>query len=46
MQNIAYAYMMAPIIRRLYKDDKEKKSKALKRHLEFMSVTPHISTLW
>ncbi|AWH76771.1 PTS system mannose/fructose/sorbose family transporter subunit IID [Clostridioides difficile] len=45
MQNIAYAYMMAPIIRRLYKDDKEKKSKALKRHLEFMSVTPHISTL-
>ena len=40
MQNLAYAYAMAPIIRRLYKNNEEKK-----RHLEFMSVTPHISTL-
>ncbi|WP_276628730.1 PTS system mannose/fructose/sorbose family transporter subunit IID, partial [Terrisporobacter hibernicus] len=31
MQNLAYAYTMAPIIRRLYKGDKEKTSKALKR---------------
>lgn len=45
MQNLAYAYTMAPIIRRLYKGDKEKTSKALKRHLEFMSITPHLSTL-
>lgn len=45
MQNVAYAYAMAPIIRRLYKDDKEKRAEALKRHLEFMSCTPHISTL-
>jgi fructoselysine and glucoselysine-specific PTS system IID component len=36
--------MMAPIIRRLY-ENKEDRAAALKRHLEFMSVTPHISTL-
>lgn len=44
MQHMAYAYTMAPIIRRLYKN-KEDKKEALERHLEFMSVTPHISTL-
>ena len=44
MQNIAYCYMMAPIIRRLY-EDREERAAALKRHLEFMSVTPHICTL-
>lgn len=44
MQNIAYAYMMAPIIRRLYQDEKDI-AEALQRHLEFMSVTPHICTL-
>lgn len=44
MQNLAYGYMMAPIIRRLYQDE-EQRAAALKRHLEFMSVTPHICTL-
>lgn len=44
MQNLAYCYMMAPIIRRLY-EKKEDRAAALKRHLEFMSVTPHICTL-
>ena len=44
MQNLAYAYTMAPIIRRLYKNKEDRKD-ALERHLEFMSVTPHISTL-
>ncbi|SFN56480.1 PTS system mannose/fructose/sorbose family transporter subunit IID [Proteiniclasticum ruminis] len=44
MQNLAYAYMMAPVIRRLY-SNKEDRAEALKRHLEFMSVTPHISTV-
>ena len=43
MQNLAYAYMMAPIIRRLYKDEKDR-AQALQRHLEFMSVTPHLRT--
>lgn len=44
MQNIAYAFAMAPIIRRLYKN-KSDRANALERHLEFMSVTPHICTL-
>ena len=43
-QNLAYCYMMAPIIRRVY-DKEEDRAAALKRHLEFMSVTPHICTL-
>lgn len=45
MQNMGYAYMMTPIIKRLYSDNQEKRSAALKRHLEFMSCTPHIVTL-
>lgn len=44
MQHLAYAYAMAPIIRRLYTNEEDIKE-ALERHLEFMSVTPHISTL-
>lgn len=44
MQNLAFAYIMAPVIKRLY-TSKEDRAKALKRHMEFMSVTPHISTL-
>jgi len=44
MQNLSFAYTMAPIIRRLY-SNKEDKALALQRHLEFMSITPHISTL-
>lgn len=45
MQNIAFGYMMCPIVRRLYGDDEQKRKEALERHLEFMSVTPHICTL-
>jgi len=44
MQNLSYAYMMSPVIRRLY-EKKEDRAAALQRHLEFMSVTPHISTI-
>ncbi len=44
MQNLAFAYMMIPIIRRVYKS-KEDISKALQRHLEFFSTTPHLCTL-
>lgn len=44
-QNLMYCYMMAPILKRLYSNDKEKMAAALKRHLEFMSCTPHIVTL-
>lgn len=44
-QNMNYCYMMIPILKRLYSDDKEKMASALQRHLEFMSCTPHIVTL-
>lgn len=44
MQNLAFVYMMAPIIRRLYTEE-EDIAQALIRHNEFMSVTPHISTV-
>lgn len=44
-QNLMYCYMMSPILKRLYSNDKEKMAAALKRHLEFMSCTPHIVTL-
>lgn len=44
-QNLMYCFMMNPILKRLYSNDKEKMSAALQRHLEFMSCTPHIVTL-
>lgn len=44
-QNLMYCYMMMPILKRFYIDDKEKMAEALQRHLEFMSCTPHIVTL-
>lgn len=43
-QNLAYAYAMTPIIREVYTDEKER-SYALQRHMEFMAVTPQLSTL-
>lgn len=44
-QNMNYCYMMIPILKRLYEDDKEQMAAALQRHLEFMSCTPHVVTL-
>ncbi len=44
-QNLNFCYMMIPVLKRLYSDDKEKMARGLKRHLEFMSCTPHIVTL-
>lgn len=41
-QHINYCYMMIPVLKRLYGDDKEAMAKALNRHLEFMSCTPHL----
>lgn len=42
--NLGWAYGIAPILKKLYKDDKEKMSAALKRHLEFNNITPFICT--
>ena len=44
-QHMNFCYMMIPTLKRLYGDNKEKMKEALKRHLEFMSCTPHIVTL-
>lgn len=46
-QHIAYSYAMTPVIRKLYPnpEHKEKRIKALKRGLEFMAITPQLSTL-
>lgn len=43
-QHMNYCYMMIPVLKKLYGDDKEKMSAALKRHLEFMACTPHLVT--
>ncbi len=43
-QNMNFCYMMIPVLKRLYGNDKEKMAAALKRHLEFMACTPHIVT--
>ncbi|GEQ38859.1 MAG: PTS system mannose/fructose/sorbose family transporter subunit IID [Staphylococcus equorum] len=42
--NLAYAYAMIPILKRVYKS-KEQMSASLKRSLEFFNTTPHIVTL-
>lgn len=44
-QNLMYCYAMIPFLKRLYGEDKEKMAKALGRHLEFLSCTPHLVTL-
>lgn len=43
--NMAYTYAMIPILKKLYENDKDQMSLALRRHLEFFNTTPHISTL-
>ena len=46
-QHIGYSYALTPVIRKLYPnpEDQEKRVSALKRGLEFMAITPQISTL-
>ena len=44
-QNLGYSYALTPVIEKLHADDPEKKKRALKRGLEFMAITPHMSTL-
>lgn len=43
--NLGWAWSLMPVLRKLYKDDKEEMSKALQRHLEFNNITPFICTL-
>lgn len=44
MQNLAYCYMMIPVLKRVY-TNKDDMAKALTRHMEFMSCTPHLVSL-
>ena len=44
-QNLGYSYAMTPAVDKLHEDNPEKKKVALKRGLEFMAVTPQLSTL-
>lgn len=43
--NLAYAYAILPILKKIYSNDREELKKALKRHLEFFNMTPWIVTL-
>lgn len=42
--NLGWAWSLMPVLRKLYGDNKEKMSKALKRHLVFNNITPFICT--
>lgn len=44
MANMGYAYSMIPVLKKLYTNKKDLGA-ALKRHLEFINITPHIVTL-
>lgn len=46
-QHMGYSYALTPVIRKLYpgEENKEKRVVALKRGLEFMAITPQLSTL-
>lgn len=43
--SVGWVYSLAPVLRKLYGNDKEKMSEALKRHLVFNNITPFISPL-
>ncbi|MCQ9628150.1 PTS system mannose/fructose/sorbose family transporter subunit IID [Cetobacterium somerae] len=43
--NLAYAYAIAPILKKIYTNNHLELKKALKRHLEFFNMTPWIVTL-
>ncbi|MDR1795460.1 MAG: PTS system mannose/fructose/sorbose family transporter subunit IID [Erysipelotrichaceae bacterium] len=44
-QNIAYSFILASAVDKIYQDDEEKRIAALQRGLDFMAITPQISPL-
>lgn len=46
-QHMGYSYALTPVVRKLYpgEENKAKRVEALKRGLEFMAITPQLSTL-
>lgn len=44
-QNMGYSYAMLPVVDKLYEQGSEKQKRAYGRSLDFMAVTPQLSTL-
>lgn len=42
MHNLGYIYSLTPVLKKVYKDDREGMSGALQRHVEFYNATPQI----
>lgn len=42
MHNLFFIYSLTPILKKIYKDDKEAMAQALCRHVEFYNTTPQI----
>ncbi|MFV0479149.1 MAG: PTS system mannose/fructose/sorbose family transporter subunit IID [Anaerorhabdus sp.] len=45
MQGLGYSFVMMPVLKKLYGDDREKMKKALKTHLSYFNTTPAMSHL-
>lgn len=45
MQGLGYAYVIMPVLKRLYKNDPEKMKKALKMQLSYFNTTPAMAHL-
>lgn len=43
-QNMGYSYAMTPVVEKLYEKDSEKQKRAYARGLDFMAITPQLST--
>ncbi len=44
-QNLCYSYAMVPVVRKLHEQGSEKMKRAYARGLDFMAITPQLSTL-
>lgn len=42
MHNLFFIYSLTPILKKIYKDDKDGMVAALQRHMEFYNTTPQI----
>lgn len=43
MQNLGWCYSLIPALKKLYGDDKEQMTAALKRHMEFFNTHPYVA---
>ncbi|EJE4622568.1 PTS mannose/fructose/sorbose transporter family subunit IID, partial [Listeria monocytogenes] len=42
--NLGYGFSMLPALKKIFKNDKDKRISSYQRHLEFYNVTPWLST--